>query len=241
MVPLQKWLMMMGVGSKREVRAHIAAGRVSVDGEVIQRFAEPVRADQEIAVEGELVVAAGPRVVLLMNKPKKHLTAIEDEGEAMGLGRYLPGDVAGRVFPVGRLDFNTEGALLWTNDGVLARRVLHPDWSLPKRYGIKVRGHLEAEDPGLARMRAGMSVGGAVYQPAQVEITIFRTRATWIEVTIKEGKHRQLRKMCAACGYQIVKLKRLAVGPVELGALNPRCVRRLSEEEVVALDAAVGL
>lgn len=238
--PLQKWLQWMEVGSKREVRALITEGRVTVDGEVVTRFAEPIGGEQEIAVDGQPVEGRGARTVLLMNKPIKHLTAIEDEGETWGLGRYLPEGVP-RVFPVGRLDYNTQGALLWTNDGGLARRILHPDWSLPKRYGIKLRGFIEADDPGLARMRAGMTVGSVTYQPALVEMGPRRTRATWIFVTISEGKNRQLRRMCAECGYQIVKLRREAVGPVELGELNPRCVRALTDEELLALDRAVGL
>lgn len=238
--PLQKWLQGMGVGTKREIRALIAAGRVSVDGVVVTRFAEPVGGERRVNIDGEPVARRHPATVLLMNKPIKHLTAIEDEGPRDGLGRYLPTE-APPVFPVGRLDFNTQGALLWTNDGTLARRILHPDWSLPKRYGIKVRGHLEADDPGLARMRAGMTVGGVTYRPALVEMGPRRTRATWIVVTITEGKHRQLRRMCRACGYQIVKLKREAVGPVELGELNPRCVRALTGDEQRALYESVSL
>jgi pseudouridine synthase len=131
---------------------------------------------------------------------------------------------------------------LWTNDGILARRILHPDWEVPKRYGIKIRGLLAEDDPGFARLRAGMTVEKEVYKPALVRWVTHRTRATWIEVTITEGKFRQLRKMCRACGYQIVKLRRLSIGPIELGDnLNPRCVRPLDEPETAALYLSVGL
>ena len=236
--PIQKWLQAVGVGSRNEVRLMLTQGRVTINGEVTRRFAQPVGVGAQVAVDGQPVVPGHERVVYLMNKPIKHLTTIEDQEHGPGLGRYLP-EGAPRVFPVGRLDFNTQGALLWTNDGLLARRILHPDWSLPKRYGIKIRGHLSPDDPGLARMRAGMTVGKATYRPAVVEMGPQRTRATWIYVTITEGKNRQLRRMCAACNYQIVKLRREAVGPVALGELNKPCVRRLEDHEVEALEAAL--
>lgn len=218
----------------------IRAGRVEVDGAVETRYARGVTGRETIVAAG-VAVSGAPPVVLLMNKPKKHVTAAEAERDIPGLGHYLPDDLP-RVFPVGRLDVNTEGALLWTNDGLLARRILHPDWKVPKRYGIKIRGHLEDDDPGFDRFREGMTVDGQTYEPAEVRWILHRTRATWIEVTITEGKFRQLRKMCRACGYQIVKLRRLAIGPIELGdTLNPRCVRPLVDSELRALYRSVGL
>lgn len=226
---------MQGLGSRRTVRTWIASGRVAVQGRTVTRFAHPVGFGDQVWLDGEPVTSKAPRTVLLMNKPRRHLTAIEDGPDLPGLGRYLPEDVP-PVFPVGRLDVNTEGALLWTNDGPLARRILHPDHEVPKRYGIKIRGHLDAIDDGLERMRGGMTVGRESYRPAQVSIVAYRSRATWVEVVIREGKHRQLRRMCRACGYQIVKLRRLAIGPVELGDLNPRCVRPLTPKEVAALE-----
>jgi 23S rRNA pseudouridine2605 synthase len=239
-VPLQKWLMAARAGSKAQVRGWIAAGAVSVDGEVCTRFAAPVSPGQRVEVEGEAVVAVTERVVLLMNKPIKHVTAAEDPEGRPSLGQYLPEGLA-RVFPVGRLDYNTEGALLWTNDGLLARRVLHPSHALPKVYHVKIRGHLGEDDPGFARMRAGMDLGDFVSQPAQVRWLAPRTRATWVEIVIQEGKFRQVRRMCQLCGYQLVKLRRVAIGPVLLGDLNPRCVRALEADELRALEAALGL
>jgi 23S rRNA pseudouridine2605 synthase len=243
-LPLQKLLQQLGLG-KREARRLVRDGKVRVDGDVVTRYAELVGPEQTLAVdEGPLAVGAlaagAPRAVLLMHKPVKHVTALDDEGELPGLGRYLPED-APRVFPVGRLDVNTTGALLLTNDGELARRVLHPDWALPKRYEVKIRDHLPPEHPALERMRAGMTVGGERYRPVEVRWLTYRTRATWIELVLHEGKNRQIRHMCRACRFQIVKLRRVAIGPLELGDLNPRCVRPLTERELDALERAVGL
>jgi len=239
-IPLQKLLQRRGVGTKRTVQQLIQSGLVWVDGNAITRFAEPVTPGQAVVVDGEPLVWEITPVVFLMNKPKKHLTQLDGMNERPGLGQYLPED-SPKVFPVGRLDYNSEGALLLTNDGLLARRILHPDWSVSKRYGLKIRGHLQEDDPGLQRMRDGMTVEEQSYLPATVQIVAYRTRATWVEVTIREGKNRQLRRMCAANRHQIVKLRRLSIGPILLGDLNPRCVRPLSESEMVALYQTVQL
>jgi len=240
MIPLQKYLQRRGLGTKRAVRDWIQTGRVRVDGMVVTRFAEPLNPQSVVSLDGNPIEESAPRTTYLLHKPKKHLSQLEDEGERLGLGRYLP-EEAPIVFPVGRLDYNSEGALLLTNDGLLARRILHPDWALPKRYGIKIRGHLDEDDPGLARCREGMTVGGTTYLPADVEIVVHRTRSTWVHMVIREGKNRQLRRMCAANRHQIVKLRRLAIGPVELGDLKPRCVRPLDPAEEASLYEALSL
>ena len=237
---LQKWLMRAGVGSKGEVREWIAGGLVRIAGKEVTRFAEPVPAGAVVTLRGVPVAGVTETVVFLMNKPKKHLTQLEGEGEQPGLGQYLPDD-APRVFPVGRLDYNSEGALLFTNDGELARRVLHPDHELPKRYAVKLRDRLADDHPGFERMRQGITLKGVTYMPAVVEVGELRTRARWVRITITEGKNREIRNMCDACNFQVVKLRREAIGPIELGDLNPRVVRRLTDVEVEQLRVAVGL
>ena len=239
-VPLQKLLQRLGHGSRSTVRRWIETGRVRVDGQVVTRFAEPIAGGAQLMLDDLLLGGAAPRTVLLMNKPKKHVTAREDDFGRDALSSYLP-EGSPYLFPVGRLDYNSEGALLWTNDGGLARRVLHPQWALPKVYGVKIRGHLFDDHPALERMRDGMSVDGEAFLPVPTRIVALRTRATWVEMTLHEGKSRQIRRMCRATGLQIVKLRRLAIGPVELGTLNPRCVRALSPDELLALDRCLGL
>ena len=240
--PLQKWLMRARRGSKNEVRLMIRDGRVRVNDTIVTRFAHPISPDDTVTID-DTVVPPPPteRVVWAMNKPKKHLTQIDDSPERPGLGRYLPPELP-RLFPIGRLDYNSEGLLLWTDDGALARRILHPDTHLPKTYPLKIRGHLEPDDPRLERMRQGVDIGDPTpTRPAQVVLGERRTRATWIEVVLTEGRNRQLRRMCAKVGYQIVKLRRVAIGPIALGTLNPRVARALTEQERLALYRSVDL
>lgn len=239
-IPLQKWLQRAGVGSRQTVRRLMVEGRVTVDGETIRRFAEILPVGATVRVDGQRIETTTDRAVYLMHKPKKHVTAVEDAFGRPALGQYLPAD-APYLFPVGRLDFNSEGALLWTNDGLLGRRVLHPRWKLPKLYGVKIRGHLQADDPRLEMMRHPMDLGDVTTLPTEVELGVLRTRATWVQITLHEGKSRQIRRMCRRIGLQIVKLRRLAIGPIELGELNPRCVRSLSAAELCALEEALEL
>ena len=239
-MPLQKWLQAAGVGAKHAVRQQIAAGAVQVDEVVVTRFAEAITGRERIEVAGEVVADRALPCVLLMHKPKKHITGLVDPEGRATLGQYLPA-AAPRVFAVGRLDFNTEGALLWTNDGALARRVLDPAVALPKVYRVKVRGHLTADDPGFERIRTGLTWRDVTYRPASARIDVYRSRATWVEIVLTEGQFHEVRRMCHANRWQIVKLRREKIGPIELGQLNPRVVRALTPEERRALYASVSL
>lgn len=239
-LPLQRLLQLADAGSRAECKAAIAAGRVCVDGAVVRRFAEPVAAGAVVTLDGRALTDGAPPTTYLLYKPVKHVTALDDQGDLPGLRRYLPPD-SPRVFCVGRLDVNTEGVLLLTNDGVLARRVLDPAVGLSKTYHVKIRDHIEPDDRGLQRIRDGLRVGRVQYRPAQARWLELRTRATWIEIVLNEGKFHEVRNMCAANRWQIVKLRRVAVGPLGLGDLTPRRIRPLSPDETAALRAAVGL
>jgi 23S rRNA pseudouridine2605 synthase len=234
-MPLQKWLQWQGAGSRNDVRHAIAEGRVLCNGSRVTRFAHPVGPTDHVTLDGRAIVEQPERVVLLLHKPRRHLTALHTDDGTPHLGSYVPAD-APRVFCVGRLDFNTEGALLLTNDGGLARRVLDPSHALPKVYRVKVRGHLAANDPGLQRIRDGLVHDGTAFRPAPCAIECYRTRATWVRLILTEGRFREIRRMCATNGWQIVKLQRIAIGPIELGALRPRCTRVVTPCELEALE-----
>jgi pseudouridine synthase len=238
-IALQKLLQGYRRWSRDELRALIQAGRVEVDGEVVTRFAHEVPPHCTVLVDGEEPRHEQARV-FIMNKPRAHITARDAAQGHPGLGQYLP-DHSDNLFAVGRLDAASEGALLWTNDGQLARRILHPDFGMVKRYAVKLRDRMEPNDPRFSLLTRGFEDRGVLYRALFVRFRELRTRATWIEIQLDEGKNREIRRMCVAAGFQIVKLRREAIGPVEMGTLNPRCVRELRGYELPMLYRHVGL
>ncbi|MCK6527767.1 rRNA pseudouridine synthase [Myxococcota bacterium] len=235
-VRLHKWLPRCGFGGKRRAEELIRQGRVTVRGEVVAEVAAPVRPGiDRVEVDG---AAAEPRTAhtyLLVHKPRGCLTTTRDPEGRRIVYEVLPDRGLPSTFPVGRLDYNTEGALLLTTDGPLARGLLHPSHHVPRTYHVKVRGHLDEVDPGLARFREGLVLHDGPTRPAPTRIVGYRTRATWVEVVLTEGRNRQVRRMCAAVGYQVVKLRRVAIGSLSLGPLPCRAWRFLSPDEVAAL------
>jgi 23S rRNA pseudouridine2605 synthase len=238
---LHVFLSRAGVLSRQKNKALVREGRVLVNGAaVLEPFAEVDPAADTILVDDRPVALPAGHTYVLMNKPKGHITGFTDPEGRPTLAGYFPPEMPA-VHAVGRLDYNTEGALLLTDDGELARRVLHPDHHLPKVYRVKVRGHITPEDPALDAIRAGVVLDGETTRPAEVVWEASRTRATWIRIVLREGRFRQVRRTCALFGWQIVKLCRVSIGPIELGELTPRTWRLLGEEEVRILAKAVGL
>ncbi|MCC7539960.1 MAG: rRNA pseudouridine synthase [Deltaproteobacteria bacterium] len=231
-----------GVLSRQRNKGLVRSGAVSVDGRIVlEPFAEidPITQHVEIAGIGRVRLPTGWTYVL-MNKPRGHVSAMTDPEGRPTLEPYFPAEMPS-VHPVGRLDFNTEGALLLTDDGELAHRVLHPDWHLPKLYRVKVRGHLRHDEPAFDAIRAGVELDGERTRPVEVEWEAHRARATWLRLTLREGRHRQIRRTCALFDWQIVKLQRVAIGPIGIGDLTPRTWRLLDAHEIAALASAVSL
>lgn len=238
-VPLQKLLQARRAASRDTVRSWIQDGRVRVNGNCVTRFAEPVPADAVLQLD-DATLPNPPAIVLLMHKPKRHLTALVSGDDRPTLAAYVP-HWAPEVFAVGRLDFNSEGALLLTNDGALAHRLLHPAFAIEKRYGLKIRDRIEPDDPRLAVFTRGIVQGGVTYRAVRVAFRELRARATWIDVWLNEGKNREIRRLAQEAGFQIVKLRRESIGSVELGSLNPRCVRALTPAELQDLYRTAAL
>lgn len=231
-----------GVLSRQRNKTLVRSGAVSVDGRVVlEPFADVDPASQRVEVSGiGRVVLPDGLTYVLMNKPRGHVCAMSDPEGRPTLAPYFPDDMPA-VHAVGRLDYNTEGALLLTDDGELARRVLHPDWHLPKLYRVKVRGHLRPDEPAFDVIRAGVELDGERTLPVEVEWETHRTRATWLRLTLREGRHRQIRRTCALFDWQIVKLLRVAIGPIAIGDLTPRTWRLLADDEIRTLASAVSL
>jgi 23S rRNA pseudouridine2605 synthase len=242
-IRLQKILSQAGLASRREAEEWIREGRVRVNGK-IARLGE--RADPEndsVKVDGKRVAApSGPRTYLLLNKPRGFVTTVSDPEKRDTVLDLLPNNLRRGVRPVGRLDVQTEGLLLLTDDGELARLVTHPSVGCSKEYRVKVSG-VPAEKR-LERLRRGVSLDGEKTRPATID-RVSTTGAsgegnTWFRVLLREGKTRQIRRMFEMIGHPVSKLKRVAIGPIRDDKLPVGAFRRLTEAEVHALRESLG-
>lgn len=236
---LQKILSHAGISSRRTAEEMIRAGRVAVNGHVVKELgtrANPTR--DRITVDGRPVRAAESLVYLLLNKPTGVVTTLSDPEGRPTISDFLRG-VRQRVFPVGRLDFHTQGLLLLTNDGELALRLTHPRYGVFKTYHAKVRGRPDAE--ALAKLRAGVRLDDGATGPAKVSILEQAEKKVWLEISIAEGKKHEVRRMCEAVGHPVEKLTRIALGPLKLGKLPPGELRPLTESEILKLRRMVGM
>jgi 23S rRNA pseudouridine2605 synthase len=240
-IRLQKILSSAGVASRRTAESLILQGRVSLDGEVVRTLgtrADPSRAD--IRVDGRRIPAAARPVYLLLNKPTGYVTTRRDpEGRPTVLS--LLGRTDSYLYPVGRLDFDSEGVLLLTNDGDLAARLTHPRHGVPRVYEARVRGVPSAD--ALRKLAEGVPLDGKRTAPARVRSRRERKTSTdsIIELEIYEGRNRQVRRMCQAVGHPVMALRRTRFGPLGASGLKPGQWRELSPQEVRRLRKAVGL
>jgi 23S rRNA pseudouridine2605 synthase len=235
---LQKVLAKAGVASRRAAEALIRGGRVSVNGAVVTELG--TRADatkDDVRLDGERLRQPRARVIAL-HKPPGVVTTLSDPEGRPTIRSCLPGKFD-RVFPIGRLDFHSSGLLLLTNDGELAGRLLHPRFRIPRTYRVKVRGHPGA--PALDRLRRGVKLDEGLSGSAQVEVERLLPAKAWLRITIREGRRREIRRMCEAVAHPVDRLVRVRFGPIELGRLEPGKWRPLGERELEALRAAVGL
>jgi 23S rRNA pseudouridine2605 synthase len=232
-VRLVKYLAHAGAASRRGAETMIAAGRVSVDGETVRDPARDVGEDSAVALDGRLLEGAEPRVVYAVNKPAGVVSTARDTHGRRTVVQLVP-DTGLRLYPVGRLDADSTGLILLTNDGELANRLTHPSFEVARTYRARLAGAPPARAT-LARLREGVALGDGTTAPARV-----RSRGGGeIEVTIHEGRNRQVRRMCEAVGHRVLELERIAFGPLRLGDLAPGEHRRLEREEVERLRAAL--
>jgi 23S rRNA pseudouridine2605 synthase len=230
---LQKILSEMGIASRRKAEELIIEGRVTVNGTParIGMKADPER--DHIKLDGKLLTGKKePKVYLMFYKPRNVVTSLDDPEERPTVRDYLA-KMRYRVYPVGRLDFDSEGLLLITNDGDFAHAVLHPSKEVPKTYEVKIDGALKDED--IEKLRRGVSIEGGRTAPARVRKLRKLKSNSWIEITIHEGKKRQIRRMLQRVGYSVLRLKRTRIGPINLGSLKAGEMRELKLEELEAI------
>jgi pseudouridine synthase len=236
---LQKVLAAAGVGSRRHCEELIGAGRVQVDGQVVRRFGARVDPEnQEIRVDGKRIPSRQGVVYLAFNKPRQVLTAMSDERGRSTITDFL-GDRAERLFHVGRLDYETEGLMLLTNDGELAHRLAHPSFEVAKTYLADVPGPVP-KDVG-RQLAAGVQLEDGVAVADRFRVVEQAGSRALVEITLHEGRKHIVRRMLAEVGHPVSRLVRTTVGPVRLGELRPGKTRDLTTTEIGELYADVGL
>lgn len=229
---LQKILSDYGIASRRHAEELIKEGRVTVNGQiaVIGQKADPEK--DYIKVDGKLLIKPEPKVYYAFYKPRKVITSLLDPQGRPTIKDFIRG-IKFRIYPVGRLDFDSEGLLLLTNDGQLAYKIMHPSSQIEKTYMVKVDGIVEPET--IEKLRKGIKIEGKLAVPVSVHLVKKLKANSWIKITLHEGRKRQIRKMFERVGHPVIRLIRIAIDGIKLGELKPGQLRALTEEEIEKL------
>jgi 23S rRNA pseudouridine2605 synthase len=230
---LAKYLAHAGIASRRAAEELVRSGRVTVGGEVVIDPARDVSDADAIALDGAALAGAEARIVYALNKPPGVVSTAADPQGRPKVTDLVPGGA--RLYPVGRLDADASGLILLTNDGELAHRLMHPSFEVPKTYRVKVE-RAPVSERALRALRTGVDLEDGRTAPAKVR----RVAPDLLELTIHEGRKRQIKRMCAAVGHPVVRLERVRFGPLRLAGLAEGRHRRLSAAEVERLRRATG-
>ncbi len=237
-IRLQKIIADSGVCSRRKAEEMIEHGRVKVNGRPVKLGDKADPSKDLITIDGEPVrfVKKKPLRYIMLNKPRGYVTTMSDELDRRNVTELL-GGVNERVYPIGRLDRNSEGLLLFTNDGNFANDIMHPSRHVTKTYRVTVRPDID--DDTLVKLSEGVVIDGKKTLPCNVLVLEKEQGRVVLQMTISEGRNRQIRKMCEAVGLEVARLKRTSVGPLRLGMLKPGAWRDLSPDELRAIRTAI--
>ncbi len=234
---IQKIIAQSGFCSRRKAEELISSGRVKVNGRPC-KLGDKADFKSTITIDGERLSVSAKRELyyIMLNKPRGYVTTMSDELDRKNVSE-LVSDLPERVYPVGRLDKNSEGLLLFTNDGNFANDIMHPSKHVTKTYRVTVRPPVTDEQ--LVKMSEGVLIDGKKTLPCVINVLTNESTRVVLQMVIKEGRNRQIRKMCEAVGLEVARLKRNAIGPVKLGMLKPGEYRELTSEELRALRTAI--
>lgn len=226
---INKYIADAGVCSRRKADELIANGNVKINGITVREMGVDVGRGDVVEVNGRVLETASKKVYVVVNKPVGMITSMDDEKDRATVAEIVA-DIPERLFPVGRLDYNTTGLLIMTNDGELTYRLTHPKHEIYKTYVAKVDGVIS--DARVAKLRRGVDIGGFVTSPAKVRVLRQMPRYAVVEISIREGKNRQVRRMFAAVGNRVRELKRTQIGEIKLGRLKEGHYRKLTKAEI---------
>ncbi len=231
---LQRFLARAGVASRRASEELITSGRVTVNGQVVRELGTKVDADKDaVAFDGKAVVLEASHVTIMLNKPCGYITTMKDERGRASVAELIPLDEYPALFPIGRLDKDTSGLLLFTDDGELGDKLLHPRHHIGKTYLATIQGSPTDEE--IERLRTGIELDGRMTAPAECEL-LAKGRLSEVRIQIFEGRNRQVRRMFEAIGHPVVKLERVAIGDLSLGKLERGTWRQLTADDFAALN-----
>ncbi|MFH0925944.1 MAG: pseudouridine synthase [bacterium] len=233
---LQKILAEAGIGSRRTCEEYILQGRIKVNTRVVTTLgAKADSSNDRITFDGQVVRPSSKKIYLLVNKPLRYLSSLKDASLNRPIVTDLIKGLKERLYPAGRLDFNSEGLLILTNDGQFAQLLMHPKNKIPKTYLVKVKGI--PDDKNINKLSKGVYLEDGKTRPAIVKRLKTPTQNnSWLNITISEGKNKQIRRMCESIGHQVIKLQRIQIGNLRLGDLKPGEYRFLTNSEIEGLN-----
>lgn len=231
-IRLQKYLAQSGVASRRKAEELIKSGKVHVNGEKVITMGLKVSKDDIVEVDGERIHQTRKNIYIMLNKPGGYVTTVKDQFSRKTVIDLVP-DLEERVYPVGRLDYETTGLLFLTNDGDFTFKLTHPGYEIKKVYIAKVKGSVNNSIVGI--FKRGIRIDDYKTSPAGLRIVSVDDSFSTLEITIHEGRNRQIRKMCEACGHPVVALKRIKIGNIDLGNLPEGQWRYLRKHEITSL------
>lgn len=226
---LQKYMASCGVASRRKCEEIILEGKVKVNGLLVNELGikvEPLK--DTVEYDGKIILKEEKKVYIMLNKPEGYISSVKDEK-----GRTTILDIVKvneRIYPIGRLDYDSSGLLLLTNDGELYNKIIHPRVEIIKKYIAVVRGEVTEKDK--AKFEIGIDIGGYITAPAELKVISYANGVSTVEIGIHEGKNRQIRKMCAALNHEVLSLKRISIGEIKLGYLKRGEYRNLNKDEI---------
>lgn len=228
---LQKFMASCGIASRRKCEELILLGKVKVNGNIIEELGFKVNLFEDIVeYDGRVITKEERKVYIMLNKPEDVITSVKDEKDRKTVIDIVK--VNERIFPIGRLDYDSSGLILLTNDGELYNKIIHPRVELDKKYVAVVKGEVSLDDK--EKFESGIDIGGYITAPAKLKMLEYSHRKdlSTIEVCIHEGKNRQIRKMCSAINHEVMSLKRVSIGNIRLGQLKKGEYRYLNDEEM---------
>jgi 23S rRNA pseudouridine2605 synthase len=231
---LQKYMAECGVASRRKCEEIILSGRVKVNEDIIKELGFKINSDTDIVfLDGKIIEPEEKKLYIALNKPAGYVSTVKDEKGRQTILDLVK--VKERIYPIGRLDYDTSGLILLTNDGDIYNKVIHPRQVINKTYIARIEGY--PNDAEIERFKSGVDIGGYITSNAEFNILSKNNISTTVEIIIHEGKNRQIRRMCDAINHPVIELKRVLVGNIKLGDLEVKQWRNLSDKEVSYLKS----